>query len=174
MAERDPRDQFDDLIAVLHDLPRERFRIQLQADLERMATMTTQPSYIPEGLGSVTPYVFVRDSRAALDFYKNVFDATEVYLHPGPDGRIVHAKLRIGSSMMELGEHRETTETQRDQLPPVAMHLYVEDVDAVLAKALAAGAEGGPAVNQDYGDREAGIRDPFGIQWYVATHLADA
>ena len=74
--------------------------------------MTTQPSYIPEGLGSVTPYVFVRDSRAALDFYKNVFDATEVYVHPGPDGTIVHAKLRIGSSMMELGEHRETTETR--------------------------------------------------------------
>lgn len=135
--------------------------------------MAAQPSYIPEGLGSVTPYVFVRDSRAALDFYKKVFDATEVYLHPGPDGRIVHAKVRIGSSMMELGEHRETTQTQPDQLPPVAMHLYVEDVDAVLAKALAAGAEGGPAVNQDYGDREAGIKDPFGIQWYVATHLAD-
>ena len=111
------RDQFDDLIAVLHDLPREGFRSQLQADLERMATMTTQPSYIPEGLGSVTPYVFVRDSRAAIDFYKNVFDATEVYLHPGPDGRIVHAKVRIGSSMMELGEHRETTETQPRPAP---------------------------------------------------------
>ena len=85
----------------------------------------------------------------------------------------MHAKLRIGTSMMELGEHRETTETQPDQLPPVGMHVYVEDVDAVLAKALAAGAHGGPAVDQEYGDREASVKDPFGITWFVATHVAD-
>jgi PhnB protein len=135
--------------------------------------MTTQPRYIPEGLGNLTPYLFVPDSQAAIDFYKQVFDATEVYLHETPDGKIVHAKLRIGSSMMELGEHTETTATRPDELPPAAMHLYVEDVDAVLAKALAAGAEGGPVVEQDYGDRETPVKDPFGITWYVATHIAD-
>jgi PhnB protein len=173
MTERELDRPDEDLIAVLHDLPRERFRTELQADLERMSAMTTPTRYIPEGLGNVTPYVFVRDSAAAIKFYKRVFDAIEVYVHPGPDGRIMHAKLRIGDSMMELGEHSETSETGPDQLPPVAMHLYVADVDDVVAKARSAGADCQPPENQFYGDREASVKDPFGIQWFVATHVAD-
>lgn len=166
------------IAATLRDLPREGFRTRLRADLERMATMTAPTTaatatYIAEGLASVTPYVIVRDADAAITFYRHVFDATELFRHRDPTGRIAHAKLRIGSSVVEIGEHADVHVLDADRQPQaMAMHLYVEDVDAVLARAADRGAQVQPAEEQPYGDREGGVVDPFGIVWYVATHIS--
>jgi len=157
----------------LVDLPRDEFRTNLAVDLERSTAMSTTVSYIPEGLTAVTPYLIVRDSTAAIDFYKDVFGATEMMRHE-EGGTVVHAKLRIGGSAVELGEHAERPTPEGDDLPPVGMHLYVEDADAVLAKATAAGGRVlYPIQDQPYGDREVSIVDPFGVVWFVATHLHD-
>jgi PhnB protein len=168
--------ELDALLGVvvdLVDLPREGFRTRLASDLERSTAMPTTSSHVPEGLTTVTPYLIVRDPRAAMDFYKNVFGATEMMRHED-GGRVVHAKLRIGGSPVEIGEHVERNELDLDRLPPVGIHLYVEDVDAVLAKATSAGVRVlYPIQDQPYGDREVSIADPFGIVWFVATHLHD-
>jgi len=169
-------DELDPLLGVvvdLVDLPRESFRTRLASELERSTAMTTTVSHIPEGLTTITPYLIVRDSNAAIDFYKNVFGATEMMRHED-GGRVVHAKLRIGGSAVEIGEHAERNDLDLDRLPPVGIHLYVEDVDAVLAKATSAGVRVlYPIQDQPYGDREVSLADPFGIVWFVATHQHD-
>jgi len=169
-------DELDPLLGVvvdLVDLPRESFRTRLASELERSTAMTTTVSHIPEGLTTITPYLIVRDSNAAMDFYKNVFGATEMMRHED-GGRVVHAKLRIGGSAVEIGEHAERNDLDLDRLPPVGIHLYVEDVDAVLAKATSAGVRVlYPIQDQPYGDREVSLADPFGIVWFVATHQHD-
>jgi PhnB protein len=169
-------DGLDPLLGVvvdLVDLPRESFRTRLASELERSTAMTTTVSHIPEGLTTITPYLIVRDSNAAIDFYKNVFGATEMMRHED-GGRVVHAKLRIGGSAVEIGEHAERNDLDLDRLPPVGIHLYVEDVDAVLAKATSAGVRVlYPIQDQPYGDREVSLADPFGIVWFVATHQHD-
>ncbi len=166
--------ELDSLVGLavdLVDLPRDEFRTNLAVDLERSAAMSS--TYIPEGLTAVTPYLIVRDSTAAIAFYKDVFGATEMMRHE-EGGAVVHAKLRIGGSAVELGEHTERPTPKGDDLPPVGMHLYVEDVDAVLAKATTAGGRVlHPIQDQPYGDREVSIADPFGVVWFVATHLHD-
>jgi PhnB protein len=161
------------VVVELVELPRESFRTRLASDLERSTAMPTAASHIPEGLTTVTPYLIVRDSSAAIDFYKDVFGAAETMRHED-GGRVVHAKLRIGGSAVEIGEHTERNDLDLDRLPPVGIHLYVEDVDAVLAKATSAGVRVlHPIEDQPYGDREVSIADPFGIVWFVATHLHD-
>lgn len=166
--------ELDSLVGLavdLVDLPRDEFRTNLAVDLERSAAMSS--TYIPEGLTAVTPYLIVRDSTAAIAFYKDVFGATEMMRHE-EGGAVVHAKLRIGGSAVEIGEHTERPTPKGDDLPPVGMHLYVEDVDAVLAKATTAGGRVlHPIQDQPYGDREVSIADPFGVVWFVATHLHD-
>jgi len=120
-------------------------------------------------------YVYVGTSnyKADYDFYKNVFGATEMMRHED-GGRVVHAKLRIGGSAVEIGEHAERNDLDLDRLPPVGIHLYVEDVDTVLAKATSAGVRVlYPIQDQPYGDREVSLADPFGIVWFVATHQHD-
>jgi PhnB protein len=169
-------DDLDPLLGVavhLVDLPRESFRTRLASELERSTAMTTTVSHIPEGLTTITPYLIVRDSKAAIDLYKNIFGATEMMRHED-GGRVVHAKLRIGGSAVEIGEHTERNDLDLDRLPPVGIHLYVEDVDAVLAKATSAGVRVlYPIQDQPYGDREVSLADPFGIVWFVATHQHD-
>jgi PhnB protein len=162
-----------DIARDLIDLPREEFRTGLSIQLERTAAMTTTTRYIPAGLNAVTPYLLLRDPIAAIDFYTGVFDAIEVMRHE-EGGHVVHAKLRIGGSMVEMGQHGDRTDADVLDLPPVGVHLYVEDVDAVLAKASAAGSRVlVPIMDQPYGDREVSIADPFGIVWFLATHLQD-
>jgi PhnB protein len=157
----------------LIDLPSDDFRARLAIQLERSTAMTTTESYIPEGLGAVTPYLLVRDAVAAMDFYKHVFGADEIMRHE-EGGRVLHAKLRVGGSVVEMGEHGARTDADVAELPSVGMHVYVEDVDAVLAKATAAGVRVlNPITDQPYGDREVSIADPFGVVWFVATHLHD-
>jgi PhnB protein len=132
---------------------------------------------IPDGYHAITPYLIVRDARRALDFYARAFGAKELYRLEQPDGRVGHAELQIGDSRVmladefpEMGVRSPTTVGGS----PVTIHLYVEDVDAVVARAAAAGATiTRPVSDQFYGDRNGGLTDPFGHVWYVATHVED-
>jgi len=154
----------------LFDLPREEFRVSLGLQLERR-TLMPKTDYIPSGLTAVTPYLFVSDAAAAIEFYKDVFGATEVMRHD-VGGQVVHAKVRIGDAVVELGQHGRRTEADVDDLPSVGVHLFVQEVDAVYARASASGCRAlSPVEEQYYGDREVSIADPFGIVWFVATHL---
>ena len=125
--------------------------------------------YIPEGLRSVTPYLHPRGADRMVDFLKRAFGAEESGVYRSPDGTIVHAKVRIGSSLIEMGEaHGEY------QPMPTTIYMYVENADAVYKAALAAGGTSlSEPADQPYGDRNGGVRDPFGNEWYIATHISD-
>jgi len=132
---------------------------------------------IPEGHHNVTPYLIVSNAAGAIDFYKRIFGATEVMRMTGPDGRVHHAELRIGDSLIMLAdEHPEVGARSPQSVggSPVSFLLYVEHVDAVAQRAEAAGAKIlRPPKDQFYGDRTATLTDPFGHQWTVATHVED-
>jgi PhnB protein len=132
---------------------------------------------IPEGYHSVTPYLIVKSAAKAIDFYKQAFGATETLRVPQPDGRIVHAELKIGDSTIMLAdEFPERNIRGPESLggTPVTMHLYIEDVDMVAQRAVAAGAkEIRPVQDQFYGDRSGMFADPFGHQWNISTHVED-
>lgn len=124
---------------------------------------------IPEGLHSITPYLFVHNADQFVEFLKQAFSATEVFRMAQPDGTIMHAQVRIGDSVLEISEANAEFEAA-----PVALHLYVDDVESVYAQAVRAGAL--PVMepaDMFYGDRESGVRDPFGNHWFVATHVED-
>ena len=132
---------------------------------------------IPEGYHSVQPYLHVRGAAQAIDFYKEAFSATEMMRFPQPDGRIGHAELRFGDSVIMLADEAP----ERGIHSPahwggsaVSLMMYVEDCDAVYRRAIAAGAKSlrEPA-DQFYGDRGAGVEDPFGFQWWISTHMKD-
>lgn len=138
-------------------------------------TGTVKP--IPEGYHSVTPYLIVNGAAKALDFYQRAFGAKEIMRMPGPGGKIMHAEIRIGNSVVMLAdEHPEINARSPEAFggSPVMIHLYVEDVDAMFNQALAAGAKvERPLADQFYGDRTGGVKDPFGYSWYIATHKED-
>uniref|UniRef100_A0A7C2NWV2 VOC family protein n=1 Tax=Schlesneria paludicola TaxID=360056 RepID=A0A7C2NWV2_9PLAN len=132
---------------------------------------------IPDGYHSLTPYLIVRGGKAALDFYKKAFGATEVLRLDGPGDSIGHAEMRIGDSVFMLGEENEQWACHSPQKlggTPVGLMIYVTDADAVYNQAIAAGATVlRPIQNQFYGDRSGTVIDPFGHQWTVATHVED-
>jgi PhnB protein len=132
---------------------------------------------IPDSYHSVTPYLIVHDAAAALDFYKKALGAVELMRMPAPNGRIGHAEIRIGDSPVMLAdEHPEIGAKSARTIggSPVSLMVYVEDVDARVAQAVAAGATlSRPVANQFYGDRTGGVDDPFGYHWYLATHVED-
>ena len=132
---------------------------------------------IPDGYHSITPYLIVNDGAQALDFYARVFGATERLRIPGAGGKIGHAEIIIGNSYVMLAdEHPEVGALSPTTVggTPVTLQLYVEDVDAVVARAVAAGDKLiRPVADQLYGDRSGGIIDPFGHRWFVATHKED-
>ncbi len=132
---------------------------------------------IPKGYESVTPYLIVDGAAAAIEFYKNVFGASERMRFAAPGGRIGHAELIIGGSVIMLAdEHPEMGARGPHSIggSPVGIHLYIEDVDAVASRAVAAGAKLlRPAADQFYGDRLGTIEDPFGHLWHIATHIED-
>ena len=132
---------------------------------------------IPDGYHSVTPYLIVADGAAAVAFYQQAFEAKVRMRLPRPDGRIAHAELRIGDSVIMLAdEHPEIGALAPSTIggTPVGLHVYLEDVDAVTAKAIAAGATlKRPVENQFYGDRLGSIIDPFGHLWHISTHIED-
>ncbi len=131
----------------------------------------------PEGYHNVTPYLFVRGATAAIDFYKKVFGATEIMRMPGPNGRITHAELKIGDSTIMLSDedpHNGVMSPQTIGGFSGGLHVYVENADTVIAKAIENGAkELRPIKNQFYGDRSGTVLDPFGHMWSVATHVED-
>lgn len=132
---------------------------------------------IPDGYHSVTPYLIVKDAVRALEFYKAAFGAKELMRMTQPDGRVGHAEIRIGDSpVMIADEFPEIGARSPETIggTPVSLMLYVPDVDAVVARAVAAGAKlTRPVADQFYGDRNGIVSDPFGHTWFVATHIED-
>jgi PhnB protein len=132
---------------------------------------------IPDGYPRVSPYLCVSGGSAALDFYKSVFGATERMRMPAPDGRIGHAELQLGDSVIMLADEYPEMGIRSPRAiggTPVTISVYVEDVDAVFNRAVAAGAKTLRAVeDQFYGDRSGQFEDPFGHRWSVATHVED-
>jgi PhnB protein len=132
---------------------------------------------IPEGYPRVTPYLIVDGAAAAIDFYTSVLGATERMRMDGPEGKVGHAELEIGDSVIMLAdEHPEMNARGPRSVggTPVSLHVYVEDADRVFERAVEAGAkELRPVENQFYGDRLGSFEDPFGHEWNVATHVED-
>ena len=132
---------------------------------------------VPDGYHTVTPYLIVKDAARALDFYQKAFGARELMRFPGPGGKIGHAEIKIGDSPIMLAdEHPDMGAVSPQSLggTPVGIALYVEDVDALTNRAVAAGATVvRPVADQFYGDRSATVLDPFGHKWTIATHKED-
>ena len=135
------------------------------------------PRPIPEGYHSVTPYLIVTGAASAIEFYKHAFGAKEVMRMAHPDGRVGHAELQIGDSRIMLADEFPEIGARSPMSlggTPVGIQLYVDDVDAVTARALAAGAKMlRPLKDQFYGDRSGTLNDPFGHQWTISTHKED-
>jgi uncharacterized glyoxalase superfamily protein PhnB len=135
------------------------------------------PRHIPDGMRAVTPHLVCAGAAKAIDFYKEAFGAEEELRIPGPDGRLIHASVRIaGEPVMLVDEIPEMCALGPNTLQgsPVTIHLYVEDVDAFVARATAAGARVTmPPADMFWGDRYCQLQDPFGHLWSVATHQRD-
>ncbi|MGB7158258.1 MAG: VOC family protein [Tepidisphaeraceae bacterium] len=132
---------------------------------------------IPDGYHAITPYIRVRGAADAIEFYKKAFGAEELCRMPGPGGTIMHAEIRIGDSIIMLGE-----ESKEWNCPSplsiggtgAGLHLYVTDADAAFARATGAGAKVKmPLANMFWGDRYGAVTDPFGHEWSIGTHLED-
>jgi PhnB protein len=132
---------------------------------------------IPDGYHAITAYLSLKGAAAAIDFYKQAFGARERLRMPAPGNKIAHAELKIGDSIVMLADESPEMEFLGPKTrggTTVTLHLYVRDCDAVVAKALAAGAKvQRPLTDQFYGDRSGTLEDPFGHVWYVATHKED-
>ncbi len=128
---------------------------------------------IPEGYHTVTPLLSVKGAARLIDFMKKAFRATEIYRFPAPDGSVMHAELKIGDSVMMLGE---TMEGKKEGCSPgpASFYVYVQDVESAYRTALDAGSESleGPT-DQFWGDRVASIKDFAGNKWMIATHVED-
>lgn len=124
---------------------------------------------IPDGYHTVTPFLLVKDASNVIDFLKQAFGAVESSRHAMPDGKIMHAELRIGDSNIMLAEASEKWPAS-----PSMLYLYVNDVDSVYKKAVQAGGKSlREPTNEFYGDRSAGVMDSSGNQWWIATHIED-
>lgn len=137
--------------------------------------MTAKP--IPDGYNTATPYLSISGAKDAIEFYKLAFGATEVFRLNNPTGDIAHAEIKIGDSLIMLSEPSEDSPMPSpDTLggSTVAIHLYVEDVDAMFEQAIDAGALDIKSVeDQFYGDRMGTLKDPFGHIWFISTHKED-
>jgi len=132
---------------------------------------------IPAGHHTASPYLAIKNAAEALEFYKKAFGANEIYKLMMPDGRLGHAEMRVGDSIIMMADEFPEYGGKAPQTlggSPVSIYLYVEDVDAFFKKALAAGAkERKPVMDQFYGDRSGQLEDAFGHLWWVATHKED-
>jgi PhnB protein len=132
---------------------------------------------IPDNYPRLSPYLTVADADAAIAFYTGVLGAVERLRLPGPEGRIGHAELELGDSVLMLADEFPGMGNPSPTTlggTTVSLNVYVEDVDQVHRRALAAGAsELRPPTDQFYGDRNAGFRDPWGHCWFVSTHVRD-
>lgn len=132
---------------------------------------------IPHGYHSVTPYLIVDGAAKAIDFYRQAFGASEIMRMAGPNGRVMHAEIKIGDSPIMLADENPENDVKGPHAfggSPISIHLYVEDVDATAKQAVAAGATiTRPVEDQFYGDRNGTITDPFGHSWHISTHIKD-
>ena len=132
---------------------------------------------VPEGYHSATPYLIVDGAAEALSFYKRVFGATERMRMPGPGGKVGHAEIEIGDSVLMLADEHPEMAVRGPRAfggSAVSVMLYVEDVDATVKAAVASGAKLlHPVEDKFYGDRSGTIVDPFGHHWHVSTHIED-
>jgi PhnB protein len=181
--EADAPERIGPLLAIardLADLPRDEFRSNLRDELKRRAVMESAAGTalgkvppVPEGHHTVSPYLAVRNAAGAIEFYKNAFGATELMRMTAADGKIGHAEVQIGDSRIMLSDEfpdygAVSPETAGGT--PVSIHLYVESVDSMLARAANAGATiTSQATDYPYGERQANLRDPFGHSWTLAT-----
>lgn len=140
-----------------------------------MSTPTTRP--VPEGMHTVTPHLVCEGAGDAIDFYKKAFNATETSRLPGPGGKLMHGSIRIGDStvmLVDAAPEHGMPGPKALKGSSVIVHLYVEDADAFVAKAAAAGAKVTmPVTDMFWGDRYGQLEDPFGHRWSVATHVRD-
>jgi PhnB protein len=132
---------------------------------------------IPEGYPRVMPYLIVDGANAAIDFYTSVLGATERMRMAAPEDRVGHAELEIGDSVLMLADEAPEMDARGPRAvggTPVSLHVYVEDVDSVVERAVQAGAKAlRPVEDRFYGDRSGSFEDPFGHRWHVATHVED-
>ena len=147
--------------------------------------MASKVKTVPDGWHSVTPFLCVKDAARAVDFYRKVFGATELERMAEPDGKVNHALLKIGDSIVRLSDDSSkhaaewvakgwSRSPQSLGGTPVHLYLYVDDSDAVFKRAIAAGAkEMEPVTDKEWGDRIGALTDPFGHIWMIATHKRD-
>jgi PhnB protein len=139
--------------------------------------MNMATKFIPKGYHSVTPYLIIKGAAEALDFYKRAFGATENLRIPSPDGRIGHAEIKIGDSVVMLADEHPAMGHRSPQTlggAGVSLMIYVGRVDDVFKQAVQAGAkELQPVKDQFYGDRSGTLQDPYGHVWTIATHIED-
>lgn len=139
--------------------------------------MTAKTKPIPDGYHTVTPYLVITDAGKAIEFYKEVFDATESTLLKSPDNKVMHAEMNIGDSKIMFCDECPDWNALSPQTiggTAVSIMLYVEDVDSVVNRAVAAGAKLlMPVADQFWGDRMGTFSDPFGHKWSIATHTED-
>jgi len=158
----------------LRGLPREDFKASLRAKLEGRNPMASKPAAAPEPQQTATAYLIVNGAARALEFYKQAFGAVETMRLTGPGDRIGHAEIRIGNSAIMLAdEFPDYGAVSAETLggSPVKIHLQVDDVDAMAARAIAAGAKVvRPVQDQFYGERSGQFADPFGLTWVITTH----
>ena len=132
---------------------------------------------IPDGYHSVTPYLYVRGAAEAIAFYEKAFGAVELMRLPMPGGVIGHAEIRIGNSVVMISDEMPEWGNKSPQTlggTSAGLMVYVPDVDAVFARAVAAGASvHKPLADQFYGDRSGSVLDPYGHSWTIATHTED-
>jgi len=139
--------------------------------------MPSHANPIPNGFHSLTPYLCVSDAARAIEFYDKAFGATLIMRLAEPGGRVGHAELQVGDSVIMLADEHPEYGVRSPRAfggSPVSLHLYVEDVDAVVARAVAAGAKVvHPVADKFYGDRSGRVEDPFGHVWDIGTHKED-
>jgi PhnB protein len=144
-----------------------------------MTTSKNKPAVkaIPDGMHSVTPHLVCAGAAEAITFYQKAFGAVEQMRLPGPDGKLMHACVQIGDSQIMLADENDSCGALGPKSlkgSPVCLHLQVEDVDATVKQAVAAGANiTMPVTDMFWGDRYGQVEDPFGHRWSVASHIRD-
>jgi uncharacterized glyoxalase superfamily protein PhnB len=138
---------------------------------------SAQVQKVPDGMHSITPHLVIDGAAAAIEFYERAFGARDAAKLPGPDGRLMHGHVRIGDSIVMLVDENRAYGMLGPKAvggSPVTIHLYVDDVDAVYQRAVAAGATPAmPPADMFWGDRYGVLEDPFGHRWSIATHTRD-
>ncbi len=139
--------------------------------------MATKVNAVPKGYHTITPNIVLREAPKAIDFYKKAFGAEEIMRLPGPDGKIMHAELRIGDSIVMLMEEMPEMGSKSPKAyggSPVSFDVYVDKVDAAWKRAVDAGAKPVmPLADMFWGDRTGRLEDPFGHSWSLAQHVKD-